>query len=343
VNWLERRGLSRASGIIVVFAVVLAVVAGVLASVIPQMSSEANDLVSKIPAYAQQAQQRLSLWADKAERVASSLTPRPQNTNAPAATNPAASTGTTANAVPAEAAGNDHQIHSEIIASATDWTAKLLSTIGTWMLAQLAKATALFDIAIAMILVPIYSFYFLREKKWIQTHWTNYLPIENHRVKNEVVFIIESINQYMIAFFRGQVLVSLCNGVLYTIGFLIIGLDYAFLLGFIGMVLTMVPFLGALIAYIITIVLTTMQFGDWSHPLEVTLVFCLVVSAENFFYAPHIMGQRVGLHPLIIIVAVMIGVTLLGGVLGGVLAIPLAAALKVILHRHLAKKPTAAH
>jgi predicted PurR-regulated permease PerM len=138
------------------------------------------------------------------------------------------------------------------------------------------------------------------------------------------------------------VLVSICSGVLYTIGFVAMGLDYAFLLGFLCMLLTMVPFLGPMIGCIMSLVLTAMQFGDWSHPLITFFIFAIVVTLENFFYSPRIMGNRVGLHPLVIIVAVMIGVTLLGGVLGGVLAIPLAAALRVILFHYLWKKPTTA-
>lgn len=360
ISWLQRRGIPRTWGILLVFSVVAAVFIGLLASVIPQMTKEANNLISKIPGYTQQAQQRLSTWAERAEKVAAAMPVPPPipapGTNAPPATNsPPASThpahtqmntNQTAvadtNAPPADAANNAHEIHNEIMASATDWTGKLLSTLGAWILAQLAKATALMDVVVAIILIPIYTFYFLREKNWIKTHWTNYLPIQNQKVKHEVIFILESINQYMIAFFRGQVLVSICSGILYTIGFLILGLDYAFLLGFLCMLLTMVPFLGSLISFIVALGLTAMQFGDWGHPLLLFMVFTIVISLENFFYSPHIMGHRVGLHPLIIIVAVMIGITLLGGLLGGVLAIPLAAALRVILFRYLWKKPKAA-
>lgn len=222
--------------------------------------------------------------------------------------------------------------------SASDWVEKLLSTVGSWLLSELAKATALVDVLVALILIPIYSFYFLREKRWIRTNWTHYLPLRDSPAKQELIFIIESINQYMIAFFRGQVMVAICSGVLYTIGFVAVGLDYAFLLGFLCLVLTMVPFLGPMISCIIALVLTALQFGDLSHPLMVFAIFAVVVSLENFFYSPRIMGNRVGLHPLVIIVAVMIGITLLGGLLGGVLAIPLAAALRVILFRYLWEK-----
>ena len=351
VKWLERHNIKRTWGIIMVFAFVLAVVSGVLASVIPQMTKEANNLVAKIPAYTAQAQARLSDWANRAEKAATTPPPPAPSTNAPDASNaPAASPSVTlaqtngtnssinkTNTISPELTKNIHQIHNQIVESATDWTGKLFSKFGAWLLTQIAKATALIDILVALILIPIYTFYFLREKRWIKTHWTNYLPFKNPRVREEVIFILESINQYMIAFFRGQVLVSICSGTLYTIGFLCLGLDYAFLLGFLCMLLTMVPFLGSIIAFAISLALTAMQFSDWYHPLMVFALFCVVVSLENFFYSPHIMGNRVGLHPLVIIVAVMIGITLLGGLLGGVLAIPLAAALRVIMFRYIWK------
>jgi predicted PurR-regulated permease PerM len=351
VNWLEHRGVSRTWGIIIVFTIVALVLSGVAASVIPQITKETNNLVGKIPAYTAQAQQRLSDWATRAEKAA--ITPPPPATpgtnavpptnSSPAAvpgnasTNSGSMSNSSTNTISPQLASNVHQIHNELMASATDWTGKLFAKVGAWILTQLAKATALIDVIIALILIPIYAFYFLREKRWIKSHWTNYLPIRNQRVKEEIVFILASINQYMIAFFRGQVLVSICSGVLYTIGFLCIGLDYAFLLGFLCMLLTMVPFLGSLVSFIITIVLTAMQFSDWLHPLMVFAIFSIVVSLENFFYSPRIMGNRVGMHPLVVIVAVMIGITLLGGLLGGVLAIPLAAALRVIMVRYLWK------
>jgi predicted PurR-regulated permease PerM len=344
VNWLERRRVSRAWGVIIVFAVGLAIVGGLLGAVIPQIINETNNLIKKIPAYTAQAQQALHDWVNRAERAADGSPPQNQGTNPPATfnltpqeTNSAAGSNSKTNAPSPEVARNLHQINTQILNSATEWTGKLLSKIGTWVLAQLAKATAFIDVFVALILIPIFTFYFLREKRWIKAHWTHYLPVRDSRAKDEIIFIVASINQYMIAFFRGQVLVSICSGILYTIGFLVIRLDYAFLLGFMCLLLTMVPFLGSIVSFVIAMVLTAMQFGDWIHPLMVVIIFALVITLENFFYSPRIMGNRVGLHPAVVIVAVMIGITLLGGVLGGVLAIPLAAALRVIMSRYVWK------
>jgi predicted PurR-regulated permease PerM len=328
INWLESRKIPRRRAILLVFIAAFASAGAILANVVPQLVSETGQLASNIPRYTEQMQKRIENWTSRAQFHSN---PAPaQTTNSPeiedAATNPSA------------AAPNAPQINDEIISSATGWLQQALPKIGSWFLSQLAKATALIKVVIALVLIPIYAFYFLREKRGIKSHWTEYLPIRHSHTKDEIIFILTAINQYMIAFFRGQVLVALCNGVLYTIGFLIIGLDYAFLLGFLAALLTMIPFLGAIMNCIIALVLTTVQYSDWTHPLMALCVVVVAQTLESLFISPKIMGNRVGLHPLVIIIAVMVGTTLFGGLLGGILAIPLAAALRVIILHYAWKK-----
>jgi predicted PurR-regulated permease PerM len=157
------------------------------------------------------------------------------------------------------------------------------------------------------------------------------------RIKEEIVFVLTSINDYLIAFFRGQVLVAICDGVLYGIGFLLIGLPYAVLIGVVAMALTIIPFLGAIVTCGTALLIALVSFGDWQHPLLVVAVFAVVQGIEGYVLQPKILGNRVGLHPMVIIVAIMVGTTLLGGILGGILAIPLAAALRVIMSRYVWK------
>jgi predicted PurR-regulated permease PerM len=82
-------------------------------------------------------------------------------------------------------------------------------------------------------------------------------------------------------------------------------------------------------------VIALVQYGDWLHPALVVGVFAIVQALEGLVIQPKIIGERVGLHPLTIIIAVITGTTLLGGLLGGILAIPLCAALRVILGRYV--------
>ncbi len=210
--------------------------------------------------------------------------------------------------------------------------------MGSWLLETAVKGASGFGLLAGLALIPVYAFYFLLEQRGIESHWKDYLPLQDSRAKDEMVFVLEAIQQYLVAFFRGQVLVALCDAVLYTIGFLIVGVNYAFLLGFAAVLLTMIPFLGAIVICVTALTLAFVQYGDWQHPPLVLGVFAVVQSLEGLVISPKIMGGRVGLHPLAIIIAVMTGTTLLGGILGGILAIPLAAALRVILFRYVWKK-----
>jgi predicted PurR-regulated permease PerM len=222
--------------------------------------------------------------------------------------------------------------------SATGWLAKALAKVGSWLFGQVSKVASIFGVLAGLALIPVYAFYFLLEKEGIQQNWTDYLPLAKSEFKDELVFVLKSINDYLIAFFRGQVLVALCDGVLYTAGFFIVGLPYAFLLGVLATALTMIPFLGAIATCATALIIAFAQFGDWPHPVGVLAVFAVVQTLEGLVISPKIMGGRVGLHPLAIIIAVMVGTTLLGGLLGGILAIPLTAALRVVMFRYVWKK-----
>jgi predicted PurR-regulated permease PerM len=96
--------------------------------------------------------------------------------------------------------------------------------------------------------------------------------------------------------------------------------------------------LGAIVTCGLALLIALVVFGDWQHPVLVLVVFTVVQGIEGYVLQPKIIGHRVGLHPMVIIIALMVGTTLLGGVLGGLLAIPLAAALRVIMFRYIWKK-----
>jgi predicted PurR-regulated permease PerM len=219
--------------------------------------------------------------------------------------------------------------------AASAWLVNLLPAGGSWLLEQLGKVSGGFGMLAGLFLVPVYAFYFLLEKRGIEREWTDYLPVRNSQFKDELVFILRSINDYLIVFFRSQLLVAICDGALYTLGFLLIGLPYAFIIGLMATVLTMIPFLGAITTCVAALVVGFASSGDWVLPAQVLVVFAVVQTLEGLVISPKIMGDRVGLHPLTIIIAVMVGTTLLGGLLGGILAIPLTAALRVLMFRYV--------
>ena len=339
VDLLNRRGLKRPRAILAVFAVAALIVVGVGAAVVPRLVSETRQLAAKVPDYARQLQQRSVDWLENSDWLQrflkSRLEPVPATTNTVAApselqtpTAPPAST----NAAP------EIPLEKRLAEAAVSWLPKALPQIGQWLADQVSRVAAWFGLFAGLALVPVYCFYFLLEKKGIQSTWTDYLPVKESRVKEEIVFVLTAINDRLIVFFRGQVLVAACDGVLYALGFTLIGLNYSLLLGLFAAVVTIIPYIGATITFVLALALSIFQFQDWLHPLLVLGVFGVVQTLEGLVISPKIIGDRVGLHPLTIIIAVMVGTTLLGGLLGGMLAIPLTAALRVLMFRYVWKK-----
>ena len=349
VDFIERKGASRPRAILCVFGLALVIVAAVFGSVVPQLINETRQLAVRIPAYVARVEQRAEYWLSHPPALVKRLLERESSgkeargfvtaTNERAPTFPTNSLSTAAvesTNAPSILSGT---LHNESLQTATKWLAGALPKVGAWLFGQFGRVASWFGFLVGMALVPVYTFYFLLEKRGISSRWTDYLPVADSRFKNELVFVLNSINNYLITFFRGQVLVAICDGILYGIGFLIIGLPYAALIGVMAVFLTMIPYLGAIVTCVTALVIALVQFGDWRHPLLVLAVFGFVQALEGLFISPRIMGGRVGLHPVTIIIAVMAGTTLLGGLLGGILAIPLTAALRVLMFRYVWKRP----
>lgn len=345
VDYLVKRGLPRARAIVLVFFTACLLVAGFFVSFVPQMVGEAREFAERVPAYSNKIRHRLDSWATNppaaVQRLLAARDALVFRTNAePEAVRGAGVVDSTELVPPpttdsTTVSNSLSKLSPEAFRSFTTWLGNLLPGVGSWAADQVGRVTSWLGILIGLTLVPVYAFYFLLEKKGIERQWTEYLPVRASWFKEEVVFCLRSINDYLIVFFRSQVLVAICDGILYTAGFLIIGLPYAFLIGAMGTVLTMIPFIGAIVTCTGAIVVGFAATGSWQMPMLVLAVFAVVQTLEGFVISPKIMGDRVGLHPLTIIIAVLVGTQLLGGVLGGVLAIPLTAALRVIMFRYV--------
>src|SRR3954469_3430016 len=188
---------------------------------------------------------------------------------------------------------------------------------------------------LSLVMVPIYLFFLLKESPAIERRWREYLPLRASPVKDEVASVLSQINNYVIAYFRGQLLVCLIDGVLIGVALYFAGLNFAPLIGLLVVVLTMIPYIGIILCWVPAVLIAAGQWGDWTHPLIVTLVFIVVQNLEAIFVAPKIVGSSVGLHPMTVIVSIFIWGLLIGGLLGPILAVPLTATLKVLLARYV--------
>ncbi len=203
---------------------------------------------------------------------------------------------------------------------------------------------SVFGFLLSLIIIPIYLFYFLIDARNISESWQDYLPLRASQFKDEVVSSLTEINGYIIAFFRGQLLVSVINGTATALGLVIVGLDFGLLIGLVLCVFGLIPYLGILVCWIPAVIIATVQEGTgtfipaepgWLFPVVVTGIFVVVQKIDSFFITPKVVASRVGLHPLTVIMSLFMWSLLIGGLLGTILAVPLTATLKVLLRRYV--------
>ena len=215
------------------------------------------------------------------------------------------------------------------------WINDFCLLAGSWIASHLSRVLSIGSFLIGILLVPIYTYYFLVEKEAIALRWKNYVPLWESKAKEEAVWFLNTVSESIVVFFRGQILVALCEGTLLTIGFLCIGMKYAVLIGVVAGIFSIIPYLGMALSIIPAVLLAVAQFNDLMHPLMVVLVYVAVHLFDGYIVFPRVIGDRVGMHPAIIIVAVLIGATMMGGVLGAILAIPVTAVLRALMFRYV--------
>ncbi len=172
---------------------------------------------------------------------------------------------------------------------------------------------------------PVYFAYFLTLDK-LQLDGKHFLPFLKSETRADVMYLVQEFVDIIVAFFRGQLVVAFLQGLLFAVGFTLVGLRYGFAVGLLLGLLNVVPYLGSIIGLAITLPLAFFQEGgDMTTLLLVLGVFVVVQQIEGWLLTPKIMGDRTGLHFMAIIVAIFFWGTALGGILGMILAIPLTA------------------
>lgn len=186
--------------------------------------------------------------------------------------------------------------------------------------------TAIFSVAAGLAIIPVYVFFFLNARGDKTDDIKKQLSWLKKEVREDLIFLGTHFAHSMEAFFRGQILIGLIMGVLLGAGFSIAGVSFGFPLGlFIGL-LNIIPYFGTMIGLATVLPIAWFQPDGGPVLAGVALgVFVAVQMLEGYFLTPRIMGDKTGLHPLTIIIAIFFWGTALGGILGMILAIPLTA------------------
>ena len=217
----------------------------------------------------------------------------------------------------------------ESIAKALNWVSENSDTVASWAAASLwTQGRALFAIISLLLIAPLVAFYLLVDWKRMLSEIDGALPREHAPTLRAMG---HDINSSVGAFIRGQGLVCLTLAIFYALGLWLIGLDYGLLVGFATGLMAFVPFLGWIVGTITATTLAVIQF--WPHSLPVILVVCVFLAGQGLdagFLSPKIVGPKIGLHPVWLIFA-LFAFSYLFGLVGTLVAVPMAAAVGVIV------------
>lgn len=204
-----------------------------------------------------------------------------------------------------------------------------------WLTAGTRALSGVSMAFIGTIMVPVFLFYFLLESASIARNWHTVLPIRRSAFREEVVETLQEINSYIISFVRGQMLVSVIDGIILAIALKIMGLPYAVTIAAAAALLGIIPYLGMISTWIPAVLIAWFTWHDVSHVVIVTAIFGCVSQFDGWVLQPRIVGSRVKMHDLTVMFSVLFWSYVIGGVVGALLAVPLTASIKVIFTRYV--------
>lgn len=295
-DWLEARGLSRIWAVVVVFSTMVLVAVVALAVLLPLLQQQVLVFGRKLPDYFDWLQDEVVPWLQLKLGI-SDLT------------------------LDIDGIKQAVTTHWQQLGSAS---ARIIAVVTHSWLALMAWLANL-------VLIPLVTFYLLRDWDRLMARIAGLLPRRNAPV---VIRLAKECDAMLGHFLRGQVSVMLALGLVYSVGLWLVGLELALLIGLFAGLVSFVPYLGFILGIMIAGVTALVQFHDAAHLLQVALVFGIGQLLESFVFTPLLLGDRIGIHPVVVIFAVMAGGQLFGFV-GVLLALPVAAVAGVLLrHGH---------
>jgi len=328
VSLLCRRNVPRTWAVVLVFVFFIGGIFLIGLSVAPSLEHQGSIFASRIPGYSQSISLLAKESAQELQRLAAIRASSPMHSSP------------LQNLTPE----NIKLYGIELANNGLVWLQQKIPSIaaasGTFLQKSIGGVFGILGFLLSLVLVPVFLFFFLLESPRIASGWSRYLPMRASPLKVEIVSFFNEINDYLIHFFRGQLLVSLIDGAIVgTSLFIFIRLDFAFLIGLMVGILCLIPYLGMVLCLIPALLIALAQYGDLIHPLWVLIIFLIAHNLDGIFISPKIIGNSVGLHPMTVIISVFAWTIFLGGLLGALLAVPLTATFKVLLRRYFWDRP----
>ena len=297
VDRLEKWKISRTLSVVVVFFAIFLIMLPILLYLVPLLESQIKLLITKMPGYID--------W------IMINLEPMLQETF-----------GINIPALEIEQLKSSFKDH---FSSAGGFVKGLLRTVTHSGFVVAGWAANLF-------LIPVITFYLLRDWDRLVEYFHDLLPRD---IEPTVSLLTKESDEVLGAFLRGQMLVMLSLGTIYSVGLKLVGLELSLLIGMLAGLLSFIPYMGLIVGIIVAGIAVLLQTQDPTNLLWVGAVFIVAQMIEGTVLTPLLVGDRIGLHPVAVIFAVLAGGQLFG-FFGILLALPVFAILAVVM-RHLHK------
>jgi predicted PurR-regulated permease PerM len=292
VTALEKRKVRRWIGALTVLSAFLFIVASIVLLVWPMLNHQIGALINSLPDYIAKIREQYLPWAqDWLARFS------PEDVE--------------------KIRGAAEQSTGE----AVDWVGHAVQHI-------VSGSFALIDAVALSILTPVTAFHVLRDWHKLTKAVDQLIPRAHYAVIRQQM---AEIDQTLSGFVRGQAIVCVILGVVYSTGLAANGLKYGATVGIIAGILTIIPYVGTVFGWVTSVILACVQFdGDWLRIGLVIAVFAVGHFFEAYVLTPKLVGHRVGLHPVWILFALISGIKLMG-FLGVLIAVPTAAVIGVLV------------
>jgi predicted PurR-regulated permease PerM len=185
----------------------------------------------------------------------------------------------------------------------------------------ISGGVAFFNFVALMVITPVVAFYLLRDWDRMVAKADDWLP---RRHQETIRRLAREVDETLAGFLRGQGMVCLSLATFYAIGLTLAGLDFGLVVGLIAGFLSFIPYVGSLVGLVLSVGLALAQFDSWISVGVVAVVFFVGQALEGNVLTPKLVGEKVGLHPVWVMFALLAGGALFGFV-GVLLAVPVAA------------------
>ncbi|MGB6067456.1 MAG: AI-2E family transporter [Desulfomonilaceae bacterium] len=294
VERLTSWGLGRSSAASIILLSGLSIVVGLLLFVVPVIIEETGRFADALPRYG-------SAFHDQVTQLAARFGVRiPQDWD---------------------------QVINLIVAKGRQYLPKIANISADALLSLFKSTVHILSTLLHILLVPIITYYLLVSFADIRREIRDLIP---PYTRGPVIQKLREIDQVLAGFIRGQLTICLILAALYSLGFVVIRIDLAVVLGLISGIFFIIPYVGTMIGIVFGSLMAWAKYGDLLHVAYVLGWIGIVQLFEAYFFTPRIVGHITGLHPVVYILALIAGASLFGFV-GLLVAIPVTAVLQVLL------------